>query len=227
MMVAKGIPARRKGMILILSAPSGAGKTTLIQRILRIFPDLRLSVSYTTRSPRAREIPGKDYRFVSERKFLAMRGRGEFAEWANVHGSLYGTPRMALERAVRRGRDILLDIDVEGSKKIQKRYPHSVSVFLLPPSWKELERRLSHRGTDRREVIRQRLERARRELKEIGRYDYCIMNHEIHRALESLKAIVFAERLKVLRVERWTVPFLLRNKPRGRPKVKPRTRDFE
>jgi guanylate kinase len=193
------IPARREAVIFILSAPSGAGKTTLINGLLEIFPEITLSVSYTTRARRSGEIPGQSYHFVGKKRFDEMRARGDFAEWACVHGSLYGTPRRALERNIRRRRDVLLDIDVQGARKIKRQYPRAVSIFLLPPSWRELEKRLALRGTDRREKIRQRLENARREIREIMRYDYCVMNRDVREALESLKSIVIAERLKVSR----------------------------
>lgn len=190
----------RDGVIFILSAPSGAGKTTLISRVLKIFPDIALSVSYTTRARRAGEIPGKDYVFVAKEIFAEMQRQRKFAEWAKVHGYLYGTPRQPLQESIRRGRDVLLDIDVQGAKKIKRQYPHAVSVFLLPPSWQELQKRLSLRGTDRLDTIRQRLVNARREIREMIRYDYLIVNREIGEAVESLRSIVLAERLKVARI---------------------------
>lgn len=200
-MRSSGILTKREGVIFILSAPSGAGKTTLISRLMAIFPEITLSVSYTTRARRSGEVPGRDYHFVAQKKLVEMRSRGDFAEWANVHGSLYGTPRRPLEQNIRRGRDMLLDIDVQGARKIKSQYPHAVSIFLLPPSWQELEKRLALRGTDRRESIRQRLKDARREIREIMRYDYVVVNREIRQALESLKSIVTAERLRVSRLK--------------------------
>lgn len=196
-----GILAKREGVIFILSAPSGAGKTTLINGLTAIFPDVTLSVSYTTRSRRSGEVSGRDYHFVAEKKFTEMQTQGDFAEWANVHGFLYGTLRWPLEQNIRRGRDVLLDIDVQGARKVKKQYHHAVSIFLLPPSWQELGKRLALRGTDRRESIRQRLENARREIGEIMRYDYLVVNREIKEALESLKSIVIAERLRISRVK--------------------------
>jgi guanylate kinase len=193
------ILAKRRGVVFILSAPSGAGKTTLITRLLKIFPEMALSVSYTTRARRSGEAPGEDYFFVTEERFARMRARGEFAEWARVHGYFYGTPRRPLEASIRGGRDMLLDIDVQGAKKIKRQYPHAVSVFLLPPSWQELEKRLALRGTDQVENIRQRLTNARREIQEMIRYDYLIVNREIGEAVESLRSNVLGERLKVCR----------------------------
>jgi guanylate kinase len=193
------LPTRREGVIFILSAPSGAGKTTLIHKLLKVFPEIALSVSYTTRARRAGEVPKRDYHFTSRDRFAQMQAKGEFAEWAKVHGYLYGTPRRPLEKNIRRGRDMLLDIDVQGAKKIKRQYRHAVSIFLLPPSWEELQKRLAHRGTDRMETIRQRLTNARREIREIMRYDYLIVNRDIGEAQESLRSIVVAERLRISR----------------------------
>lgn len=207
-MKASEMPVKRKGVIFIVSAPSGAGKTTLVKRLIKLIPDIRLSVSCTTRRTRPGEIPGEDYHFVGERTFELMRDRGDFAEWANVHGSFYGTPWRPLERHLRNGDDVLLDIDVVGCRKIKSRYSNAVSIFLLPPSWRELERRLALRKTDGREMIRKRLKNAERELHEITTYDYLIVNRKIREAVDSLESIVLAERLRVSRVQRWKVPSL-------------------
>lgn len=202
MMRLRGVFTRREGIIFIMSAPSGAGKTTLIRELLAIFPDVSLSVSYTTRTRRTEELSGRDYHFVTENKFAAMRRKNGFAEWAEVHGRLYGTPRMPLERNIRCGGDVLLDIDVQGAKKIKREYPRAVSIFLLPPSWQELARRLALRGTDRKESIRQRLDNARREIREIMRYDYIVINREVQEALKALEAIVVAERHRTSRMQK-------------------------
>jgi len=199
MMRLSEVLTKREGIIYILSAPSGAGKTTLIKKLLAIFPEIRLIVSYTTRSRRAGESSGRDYHFVTEREFASIRSRGGFAEWAQVHGSFYGTPRLPLEQSIRRGRDALLDIDVQGAKKIKKQYPRAVSIFILPPSWRELARRLALRGTDRQASIRRRLDNARREIRQLMRYDYIVINREVQEALKSLGAIVVAERHRVSR----------------------------
>jgi len=192
---------KRKGVIFILSAPSGAGKTTLVKRLLKLFPDIALSVSCTTRARRPGETAGRDYRFVTEKRFAALRSRLGFAEWARVHGYFYGTPRMPLERTIARGSDVLLDIDVQGARKIKRQYPNAVSIFVLPPSRRELEQRLARRGTDRKETIRKRLENARREIREIMRYDYVVENRELRRAVAGAKAVVIAERLRVFRLK--------------------------
>jgi guanylate kinase len=197
----RSLARRRKGILFIVSAPSGAGKTTLVKKLLKLFPDLWLSVSCTTRARRPGEVAGRDYRFVTAKQFAALRSGNGFAEWAGVHGSLYGTPRAPLERVMRRGRDMLLDIDVQGARKIKRRYPGAVSIFVLPPSFGALERRLALRGTDRRETIRRRLENARREIRELVRYDYVVMNRDLRRAVDALQAIVRAERLRVSRLK--------------------------
>jgi guanylate kinase len=197
--------SKREGIILILSAPSGTGKTTLVNRLLALFPELALSVSYTTRRRRGDETAGKDYYFVTPQRFAAMQARGEFAEWAKVHDFLYGTPRKALEQAVKNGRDILLDIDVQGAGQIKKSYARAVSIFLVPPSWQELRRRLASRGTDDPKIIARRMANARREIQAIARYDYYIVNRDVKTALAQLSSIIRAERLKVARVLEWRI----------------------
>jgi guanylate kinase len=197
-----GFPGRREGVVFIVSAPSGAGKTTLVTRLLTAVPDLTLSVSCTTRVPRQGEIDGRDYHFVSRERFVMMQKRNAFAEWAEVHGSLYGTPRRPLERSVREGRDILLDIDVQGARQLRQYYRGAVAIFVLPPSWKELRNRLTGRGTDRKDEIRRRLENARHELGELLLYDYFILNRDIRESLEGMKSIVRAERLKIARIKK-------------------------
>jgi guanylate kinase len=180
--------AKRQGIIFILSAPSGAGKTTLYNGLRKSYPDIQLSVSCTTRGRRRGEVPGRDYRFLSEARFEALKNRGEFAEWAQVHDYRYGTPRKPIDRAVMAGRDILLDIDVQGAQKIKSAYPAAVAVFVLPPSLAELARRLSMRGTEER-----------------IHYDYFVVNHDVEQAVRVLSGIVEAERAKVSRVVEWRV----------------------
>jgi guanylate kinase len=187
------VAAKRKGVLFIVSGPSGVGKTTLIKRLLKFFPDMTLSISCTTRPRRRGEVPGRDYHFVTAAEFAARRSRGGFAEWARVHGALYGTPRAPLERTLRRGRDALLEIDVQGTRKIKRLYPAAVSVFILPPSLGALERRLARRGTDRKTILK-RLETSPREIREIMRYDYVVENRDLRQAVASVKAIVTAER---------------------------------
>jgi len=201
-MATDSLARQRRGILFIISGPSGVGKTTLIKRLLKSFPDITLSVSCTTRARRPRELSGRDYRFVTAKRFNALRARGGFAEWANVHGSLYGTPRAPMERTLRRGRDALLEIDVQGTRKIKRRYPDAVSIFISPPSWRELERRLARRGTDGRKTMAKRLENARREIRESMRYDYRVVNSDLGAATEGAKAIVAAERLRVARLRK-------------------------
>ncbi len=201
---------KRRGIAFILSAPSGTGKTTLISALLSLFPEIKLSVSCTTRERRPGEVAGRDYQFISRDRFLAMKAQGKFAEWAKVHDFYYGTPRAPLERSIRTGRDILLDIDVQGARQIKKQYAQAVSIFLLPPSWHELERRLASRGTDGRDIVRRRLNNARREIQDVMQYDYYVVNDRLEEAVRLLQAIVIAERQRILRVVRWGIAPLRR-----------------
>ena len=203
-------PAKRLGIIFILSAPSGAGKTTLYNGLRKIYPEIQLSVSCTTRQKRPGEVNGRDYRFLSEAEFEQLRWRGEFAEWAKVHDYFYGTPKRPLEQCVQAGRDILLDIDVQGARQIKEACPQAVSIFLLPPSLRELKRRLAARGTDGKEIIRRRLANAQGEIGEIIHYDYFVVNREVNEAVRRLSAIVEAERARISRVSEWRLEPLRR-----------------
>lgn len=200
--------AKRQGIIFILSAPSGAGKTTLYHGLRKAYPEIKLSVSCTTRAQRKGEVNGQDYRFIRVEQFEAMKSNGEFAEWASVHGNSYGTPRKPLDRSVQSGRDILLDIDVQGARQIKQAFPNAVSIFLLPPSLRELRRRLAARGTDGKEIIRRRLANAQDEIKERIYYDYYVVNREVNEAVRVLSSIVEAERSKVSRVTEWRIDSL-------------------
>ncbi|HKS95959.1 MAG TPA: guanylate kinase [Terriglobia bacterium] len=186
-------PARR-GSIIVLSAPSGAGKSTLIKRLLACCPGLMFSVSHTTRRPRAGERNGREYFFVSPAQFGEMIARQELVEWAEVHGYLYGTSRAELGAAEATGRDILLDIDVQGHRQIKQRLPEAVSVFILPPSFEELERRLRRRHSDAPEVIAQRLADARQEVAQWPEFDYLVVNDRLPAATTALRAVVEAAR---------------------------------
>ncbi len=209
----------RRGILFILSAPSGAGKTTLSRQLLNLVPHLRLSISYTTRAPRAGEVDGRDYHFVSEDAFLRLRSAGAFAEWAQVHGCLYGTARGPLDEALERGRDLLLDIDVQGARQIRASYPEAVSIFILPPSWQDLERRLRTRATDSEEVISQRLRRAREEASELFSYDYWVVNDRLECALAVLQGIIAAEHARVSRLTRKHAIVMLSPAPQGKKLV--------
>ena len=189
----------RKGIILIVSAPSGAGKTSLCKEIIDIFPGLGHSVSYTTRPMRSGEAEGKDYHFVSPGTFQRMIEEGAFAEWAEVHGNRYGTALRTLERFREEGKDILLDIDCQGAEQLRRNDPDGVHVFVLPPSIEELLRRLKGRETDSSDVIEQRIANARGEMSRAGEYDYIIINDDFDRAVEELKAIFIAERCRTER----------------------------
>jgi guanylate kinase len=197
--------ARRRGIIFILSAPSGAGKTTLTNGLREHYPEIKLSVSCTTRARRNGEVNRRDYHFISEERFAVMRAGGEFAEWAKVHDHFYGTPREPLDRCLGAGQDVLLDIDVQGAKKIKRLYPDAVSVFLLPPSKSELERRLKLRGTEDATVIRRRLANAQDEIRRVIQYDYYIINSNVEDAIGTLQAIIAAERAKTCRVVDWNL----------------------
>src|SRR5262245_40262789 len=190
----------RRGILFIISAPSGAGKTTLSRQLLALVANLSLSISYTTRAPRAGEIEGRDYHFISEEHFQRLRAAGAFAEWAQVHDFLYGTASAPLDEALTHGHDFLLDIDVQGARQIKSSYPEAVSIFVWPPSWHELEKRLRRRGTDREDVIIRRLQRAREEAEAFGTYDYWVVNQRVDQAVALLQAIIAAERARVSRL---------------------------
>lgn len=192
---------RRRGIIIILSAPSGAGKTTISRAALQRIGGLEPSISLTTRTPRGGETDGIDYRFVSDEEFRRIRDAGELAEWAQVFDAYYGTPRGPLERAVAAGRDILLDIDIQGARQIRRCYPADTStIFVLPPSFNELEERLRRRGTEDEAAIQRRLERARSEAAAWNEYDYLIINARLEDSIAQLDAIVAAERMRTARL---------------------------
>ena len=187
-------------LLVVVSAPSGAGKTSLCEWAVTAVPGLVHSVSYTTRSPRPHEVQGRDYNFVDEPTFRAMADRDEFAEWAVVHGRLYGTSRAVLEGLFAAGQDVILDIDTQGAAILRERYPEGVFVFIVPPSWEVLEQRLRLRHSDTETDIRRRLERAREEVRHYAEYQYVIANAVFAQAGEELKAIILAERRRSLRV---------------------------
>ena len=198
----------RRGIIFILSAPSGAGKTTISRAALSGIGGLEASVSLTTRAPRGGEVDGSDYRFVSVEEFQRSREAGELAEWAQVFDASYGTPRGPIERAVSDGRDILLDIDIQGAKQIKKVYgPDAVTIFVLPPSFAELEERLRGRATEDEAAIKRRLARAYSEATAYPEYDYLIINSDIPTSIEELRAVVAAERLRVGRMREGFAPW--------------------
>jgi guanylate kinase len=187
-------PGKHHGILLVISSPSGAGKTTLAH-LLAAQEKLEFSVSYTTRAPRPGEREGIDYKFVTEDEFSSMIERGEFAEWANVHGSRYGTAVHTVNRALEDGKDYLFDIDYQGGAQLRRQWPaESVLCFVLPPSMAELERRLRRRATDSHEAIERRLAMARGELEHFGEYDYLVVNDNFETALKELTSIYVAAR---------------------------------
>jgi guanylate kinase len=191
---------RRRGTLFVVSAPSGAGKTTLCREIRQRVPGLAYSVSVTTRAPRAGEVHGVDFEFVDEAAFRAMIAAGEFAEHAVVHGHLYGTRARMLERALSSGTDVLLDIDTQGAARLQAHSPEAVLVFIVAPSLAELEQRLRERRSDNEADIARRLARAREEIALWRRYDYLIVNRDVKEALDQLEAIIVAERTRTGRL---------------------------
>jgi guanylate kinase len=191
---------KRRGVLVVVSAPSGAGKSTLCAEVRQLVPRLFYSISYTTRRPRPGEVDGKDFHFVAEAEFLAMRDRREFAEWAVVHGNYYGTPAPPLEAALARGEDVLLDIDTQGARQLRERYPEAVSVFIMAPSLAELEARLRERKSDAPGEIARRLSRARQEIASWREYDYLIINRDVKEAVERLATIIQGERWRTSRL---------------------------
>ena len=189
-------------LLLVLSAPSGAGKTTLAHRMLRDMPEAVFSVSYTTRPARGQEKDGVDYHFVDTQTFQQMIDRGDFVEWAQVHGNFYGSPQAVVDEAYRRRGIAVFDIDVQGGSAIKHKFPEAVLVFILPPSIDELQRRLRDRKTDSDETIRRRMLAARSEMdRGTTSYDFLIVNDHLEKAFEQLKSVVIAERCRRGRVD--------------------------
>jgi len=196
-MIGGDLKVARRGLMFILSSPSGAGKTTLADRLLKKDGEIVLSISTTTRKRRPGETHGKDYFFVSEEEFSRMRENGEFLEWANVFGHFYGTPRSLVEDTLRQGKDTLFDIDWQGAQQLDEVAGEDVvKVFILPPSREELERRLRQRAQDAEEVVQKRMEKADSEISHWAEYDYVIVNYDLDESEELLRSILFAERLK-------------------------------
>ncbi len=189
-------PPREPGSIIVISAPSGAGKSTLVKRLIASVPGLTFSVSHTTRLPRPGEKNGRDYFFVSTACFKRMIAAAEFVEWADVFGNLYGTSWKQLQAAREAGKDILLDIDVQGHRQVRQRLPEALSIFVLPPSFQELERRLRLRHSDEPQVIERRLSDARKELNHWPEYDYLVVNDRLSVATQALRLVVLAARFR-------------------------------
>jgi guanylate kinase len=190
-----------KGLFIVVSAPSGAGKSSLCQRLMQACPEIKFSVSYTSRTPRPNEVNGKDYYFISREEFQERIDRGEFIEWVENYGNLYGSSRKAMEEFIRDDSDLLLDIEPQGAKKVKKEFKGGIYVFILPPSRLELLKRLEKRGHETDEVIQKRFEQADSELKEISWYDYIIFNKDLETAVNQLISIYTAEKCKRSRLQ--------------------------
>jgi guanylate kinase len=187
---------RQEGLLVVVSSPSGGGKTTIVDRLREKHPEYVYSVSVTTRPMRAGEVNGQHYTFVKPEEFRRLQEGGEFAEWARVHDHDYGTPRQVIDRTLADGSVALFDLDVQGGLQIKDAYPQSVLVFILPPTFEELERRLRGRGTDPEEVIQTRLKNARREVTFWPRYDFVIMNERLDGAVDRVESVILAERCR-------------------------------
>ncbi|MEN8257674.1 MAG: guanylate kinase [Thermodesulfobacteriota bacterium] len=185
-----------KGNLVIISAPSGTGKTTILKKIMPHLLGLTFSVSHTTRAPRAGEENGKDYHFVSKENFLSLRDQGGFLEWAEVHDNFYGTSKEEVNNRLDDGLDVFLDIDIQGARQVRQAAPDVISIFISPPSWQEQEKRLIGRGTDSMGTIQLRLANAKAEMADVGLYDYVVMNDDLDSAARMLEAIILAMRAR-------------------------------
>jgi guanylate kinase len=192
----------RKGFPIILSAPSGAGKTTLCRGIVALHPEIHYSISVTSRPPRSGERDGQDYHFVPVKEFEQMLEEGRLLEWAMVHENYYGTPRKQIDDKLNAGQDVIMDIDTVGARAIKKMYPQAVTIFVLPPTFEELKVRLKGRATDTEEVINKRLNRAKLEMQEIGDFEYWLINDKFDQTIRTVAAIVEAERCRLSRYNR-------------------------
>jgi guanylate kinase len=190
-----------RGMLVVVSSPSGGGKGTIIKRVRKMVPDLGYSVSFTTRAPRPNEVDGRDYHFVTPSRFEEMRARGEFLEWAVVHGNLYGTAYSEIERELASGRDVILEIDVQGAASVRQRTTGAVCIFILPPTYEVLRERLLRRGSESPAELQRRLGNSRGEVERYREFAYVIVNDDADRAAAQLAAIVTAERVRRERQE--------------------------
>lgn len=190
------------GNLFVVAAPSGAGKSSLVKALLELDSRLTVSISHTTRAPRGQEQHGREYWFIDNDEFRAMIERGDFFEWAEVHGNLYGTSRAAIEQRMRAGEDVVLEIDWQGARQIKQLFPNAITIFILPPSYEELLQRLKRRGEDSPDVIDQRMANARTEVAQARHFDYVIINALFETALFDLKTVVHSQRLKYAALKR-------------------------
>lgn len=188
-----------EGLLIVVSGPSAAGKGTVCRELLNCQPDLVFSVSATTRPPRPGEVDGKNYYFISRDEFERMVAAGEMLEWAEVYGNFYGTPRKAVVEWLEQGRDVLLEIDIQGARQVRRQFPRGVFIFLMPPSLAELERRIRERGTETEEAVRRRLASAAAEIAACREYDYVVVNDRVEDAVAKIRAIITAEKCRVER----------------------------
>jgi len=210
--------AERRGILFIISAPSGTGKTTLCKQLTSTVPGLWHSISYTTRKPRAGEEHGREYFFIGETEFQQMVDRNEFVEWARVYGHLYGTPRKTLIDQMEQGIDVLLEIDVQGAIQVKKKFEDAVSIFILPPSMQVLRSRLQNRASDTPEEILRRLQKVKEEVWSYREYAYVVRNEDLSHSLHELESVFLAERLKTKRLNMaWLERnFILEEEPKSR-----------
>lgn len=185
--------------LIIISAPSGTGKTSIVSALIESDSQLNLSISHTTRRPRPNEIEGQDYYFVDRDIFQAMVNRGEFLESAEVYGNLYGTSHKWVKESLASGRDILMEIDYQGAQQVRKAFPQAISIFILPPSYAQLEERLKQRGQDDQKTISRRLANVREEVSHLNEFDYVVVNNELQEAIKDVNCIIKAERLRIMR----------------------------
>ena len=200
-----------KGLFIVISAPSGTGKSSICQRFLQVCPEIKFSVSYTSRPPRPNEVDGKDYYFISRKEFQARIDQGEFVEWVENYGNLYGSSRKNMEAFLHDGQDLLLDIEPRGARKIKQKFKGGIYVFVLPPSRAELLNRLEGRGCETDEIIQSRFEQAESELKEVSWYDYVIFNKDLETAVNQLMAIYVAQKCKRSRLQSEIKKFIKKN----------------
>jgi len=199
--IIKNRKAQTKGTLFVISAPSGAGKSTLCKQLLKKVPNLKLSVSYTTRKPRSGEKNDIHYSFITEKRFKNMIDRGELAEWATVHNNLYGTSLKRLKKLNKEGYDIILDIDIRGARQLKQTCDNAVYIFILPPSMKTLERRLVNRKSDSSDVIARRIHNAKAEIAGYADYDYVVVNDKLDKAYRELESIIISSRLEMKKAD--------------------------